>query len=170
MHVGKEERTPFMCHHLLTGDEPIMCVHTYIHTYACMYVCMYVCMYTCAVYCASKLSARASVLFLHSFNCMDVRTYIYMYVCMYVPELRHTGRKPLLQLQQPMQCVPVVTGDLVAVSCAVEEDPYTGHRSIDLAGEGRGEEGRRKEKRRGRRRKRHRSCAINLYLEKMPIT
>ena len=63
-----------------------------------------------------------------------------MYVCMYVPELRHTGRKPLLQLQQPMQCVPVVTGDLVAVSCAVEEDPYTGHRSIDLAGEGRGEE------------------------------
>ena len=61
-----------------------------------------------------------------------------MYVCMYVPELRHTGRKPLLQLQQPMQCVPVVTGDLVAVSCAVEEDPYTGHWSIDLAGEGRG--------------------------------
>ena len=48
-----------------------------------------------------------------------------MYVCMY-PELRHTGRKPLLQLQQPMQCVPVVTGDLVAVSSAVEEDPYNG--------------------------------------------
>ena len=90
---------------------------------------------------------------------------------MYVPELRHTGRKPLLQLQQPMQCVPVVTGDLVAVSCAVEEDSYTGHRSIDLAVEGRREGGRRKERRRGRRRKRHRSCAIiNLYLEKMPIT
>ena len=101
---------------------------------------------------------------------MDVRTYIHTYVCMYVPELRHTGRKPLLQLQQPMQCVPVVTGDLVAVSCAVEEDSYTGHRSIDLAVEGRGEEGRRKEWRRERRRKRHRSCAINLYLQKMPIT
>ena len=78
---------------------------------------------------------------------------------MYVPELRHTGRKPRLQLQQPMQCIPVVTGDLVAVSSAVEEDPYTGHRSIDLARKGRrggGEE--------GRRRKRHCSCAINTYV------
>ena len=141
-------------------------IHTYIHTYACMYVCTYVCTHALCTVLASSQSLTVLLTLLQLYGC----TYIHTYVRTYVPELRHTGRKPLLQLQQPMQCVPVVTGDLVAVSCAVEEDPYTGHRSIDLAVEGRGEEGRRKERRRGRRRKRHRSCAINLYLEKMPIT